>query len=781
VNPNSDPRATNYGANIYSESIAPEELPAENLEDNLESSRGERLFAPANESESGWRNKVQIAVRSLRRFGASTIELALLVMTAGVPASLGWYVNHEYTGKLVPLNPLLEIAVDRVGESLSLPGCPQQSVLYPDGSSNLNPQVDRSEVVWCSRSVAPLTNLLWSMAIAAPILMAIAHIYQLGKTGQTLPKRWLKIQVVTDSGKPPGLLRAFWRDPVGRWAVPVTIAYGIWWWTGAIPDLLIFAGLAIAIWIIDGINAVFDRQQRTLHDLLARTLVVETRIESQPEMPWQLDDTLAGNRVMADEMEPEAIGNENSRMIDWIRSHQEISLVAGILLTVIAILTALVGTQMYVQKQANWRSRQAQANEKFLKLVDKFAIDERQGAILALGSLNHPEAGIKMLTDLLGLSDDPKQIETISQALVSAGPDALPYLKKLNQALATDLDSLRYGGNEQEQKITALRQRSTQRAIGKILRLYSGEISEINLNRIDLGQNLWPVSGVELSDSAQFTLVLEKMNLSGIQLRGAILTGANFQGSQFYGPGFDRRFGTFDDTKADLSGAQLTEANLSQAFLTSAIMEKIDLSRANLNRANLSNTNLIDANLSSAQLVSTDLRYANLANAKLTGANLSAANLSQVELSNGRLSQITAKGANFQLANLSAADVEGSDLSETDLTNANLQNANLSATNLSGANLRNAQLQNANLQSVDLTGADLRGATLTGADVRGAIFATPKPENTDTFIAKSVDRLSIGLLQGVNFNEVKNLDLKQMSYLCTQGAVHNNCTLDRQP
>lgn len=760
-----------YNEINYDDSIAPEANLPETLEENL----------TGNHRHSVWRQRVQTSLRYLRRLGASTGELTLLVMSAAVPFSLGWYANQQYTGKLVPLNPLLTIAVETVAESLTLPGCPPQSFGDSYVSSHVNPSVNPSSMTGCPRSVAPLTNLLWSVACAAPGVLACGQLYRLGKTGQTWPKSWFQVQVVTNSGNPPGLLRAFWRETIGRWTVPLTIAYGVWWWTGAIPDLPILAGLAGAIWLLDGIAAAGDSQHRTLHDRWARTLVMETiketiaASESNPVVPWQLSDSLSGSQTIADddadgEREAAVMGNEKRTIVGWLREHQEVSLLAGILLTIITMMAVLVSTQMYVQKQANWRSRQAQENEKFLKLVDRFALDERQGAILALGSLDRPEAGIKMLTDLLGLEDDPQQIETIGQALVSAGPQALPYLQKLNQALRTDLDSLRYGGNETEQQITALRQRSTQRAIAKIVRLYSGEIANLNLNRVDLGQK---------SDPA-FTLVLEKINLSGIQLRGAILTGASFQGSQFYGSGGDRRFGTFDDTKADLSGAQLTEANLTEAFLTSAIGEKINLTRANLNRANLQDAHLIDANLSSAQLVGTDLRHANLTHAKLTGANLATANLSKVELSNGRLSQITAKAANFQFANLSAADLHGSDLSEADFANANLQDANLEATNLSGADLMNAQLQNASLQDADLTGADFRGANLSGADVRGAILAPVPPKKTDSFIVKASDP-PIGLFQGVDLSEVKNLDLQQMSYLCTQGAVHPDCRLDKQP
>lgn len=766
----------------YSETIAP----GENV--SLEGD----LIDDRDNWRIHWRKRVDRLLQSLRRLGASTLETTVFVTVTAVPLAAGWYANEYHTGKFVPLNPVLAIAVEEIAVKLALPACPQGSIRdagIPSHFRNAsNPQVDHQGLIWCGRPVAPVTNLLWSVAIAAPGILAIAHIYKLGKTGQTFAKRWLKIQVVTNSGSPPGIWRAFWREGIGKFWLPVAIAYSLWWGTGAVPDLRILAGLTGMLWLFDNISAGFDPQQRTIHDKWAQTWV--NALPTSQSVPWQLSTTVSESQILTSEVEEGVMEHQQEKetvirsIIRWLREHQEISLVCGIAIATIATLGALVGTQAYVQNQASLRSRQEQENQKFLKLVDQFALNERQGAILALGSLNHPEVGIKMLTDLLALEDDPAQISSIEQALVSAGANALPYLHKLNQALRTDLDSLRYGGNAAEQQIAALKQRSTQRAIGKILRVYSSELPAINLNRIDLGQVTVP--------PAEFTLVLEKINLSGIQLRGAILTGANFHGSQFSSAGLDRRFGTFDDVKADLSGALLADANLSEAFLPSAIMEKTDLSRANLNQANLSNSNLIDANLSSAQLIGADLSYANLSQAKLTGANLVSADFAQVQLGGGRLGQAIAKAANFQGANfvhptLGAADLQGADFREANLSNANLQNANLSTANLTGANLANAQLQNANFQDADLTGADLRGANLAGANLQGAIFAnvpaekSPKTQKTDSFIIKSPPPLGIGLLQGVNFNQVQNLDLKQISYLCTQGAVHEQCDMTRQP
>lgn len=451
----------------------------------------------------------------------------------------------------------------------------------------------------------------------------------------------------------------------------------------------------------------------------------------------------------------------------WMRQHPGTSLVIGIGFGLSAVLGTFVGTQIYIQNQENLRDRATRENQNLLSWVTKFAKDERQGAILALGSLDNPEAQIQLLADLLGLETDAVRLDAIEQALVSSGPKALPYLQKLNQAMRTDLDSLRYSTNESERQAVALRLRSTQRAIAKILQLYSSSLARIELSRTHLGQIT--------ADPAQFTLVLEKTDLSGIQLRGAVLNNASFKGSQFFGPGGDRRFGTFDDKKADLTASQLTDADFTSAFLSQVILEQADLSRAKLDRANLSTAQLTGANLSSTQLIGAELRDANLSSATLTGANLGEANLSGVNLTNALLGQVSAVGANFTLATMTASDWQGADLAGADLSHANLQNANLSSTQLTGANFSGAQLQNVNFQQADLSSTNLQGANVAGADFQGAKFVVVQPKQSDRFINNAEDLSASGLLLGVDFTQAKNLDPKQIVYICAQGGLYPQC------
>lgn len=449
----------------------------------------------------------------------------------------------------------------------------------------------------------------------------------------------------------------------------------------------------------------------------------------------------------------------------WILQHPGTSLVLAIALILSAVLGTFLGTQFYIQGQIDRRDRDRLQQEKFLRWVQQFAPDERQGAILALGSLENPEAQIQLLADLLGLETDPERFAAVQQALVSSGPNALPYLQKLNQSTRTDLDALRYSTDEEQRQVVEERLRSTQRAIAKLLQLYSAQLAHIDLNRTHLAQ---------LPDG-EFTLVLEKTDLSGIQLRGALLNHGSFRGSQFYGAGKDGNFGTYDDETADFTSSELADSDFTEAFLSHAVFAYSNLTRATLDRANLFRVILTKANLDNAQLIGADLRQADLTDAILPGANLSQANLAKTQAIGARLPQVSATGANFYQALLSATDWQGANLQGANLRQSNLENANLSATQLIDADLRGAQLQNVNLRQADLTSAQLQGATVDGADFRGAKFLTAQGQQSDRFLESSNNSFS-GLLRGVDFTKAQNLDDKQIVYICTQGGTHPLCS-----
>ena len=116
-----------------------------------------------------------------RRLSAWLLEVSLITASAVIPYSIGTYVQAHSEAETVSLNPILA-GVEKTKEKIlalsSSPALPQQ--------------------------VPPLTNFLWSVGLVTPILLTGCQLYLLAKTGQTSPKRWLGIKVVTAAGNPPG-------------------------------------------------------------------------------------------------------------------------------------------------------------------------------------------------------------------------------------------------------------------------------------------------------------------------------------------------------------------------------------------------------------------------------------------------------------------------------------------------------------------------------------------------------------------------------------------------
>ncbi|NES85952.1 MAG: hypothetical protein F6K10_33760 [Moorea sp. SIO2B7] len=718
-----------------------------------------------------------------RRFAAWIVEISLVGASAIVPYSIGMYIQSNSQGKTVPLNPVLAQTEEAIAQTLALPRRPERQ-----------------------RQVAPLTNLFYWIALASPIVLTGCQIYLLGTTGQTTPKRWLKIRVITTSGTLPGLLLAAFREGVGHWGIPVGTAYIIWRYSGAFPDLGILLGLSGLIMVAETGMIFFGSVRRTLHDRLAGTLVVDSRqsfatkikpkSESSPSKPdqqvskpitlevqsnWQgsvgeTPQETANIQPSQEKMTTIVItpqgGEEGVHLWQWMRQNPGMTMIIVASAVMVSVLGTFVGTQIYIQSQANQREFKEQNNQVFLALVKQLSatsgnpLEERRAAILALARLDDSRA-VPLLVDLLGQEKNPSLIETTQQSLASRGPEALPSLRNLNQGLGNDLKALPQKGAPQEQKLIALRIRATKRAIVKILTLHSGQLGKVNLNRTDLSR----VS----KGPGQFTLILEKVDLSGIKFRGSILSNGRFKDSRFYNAGEDGRLGTFDDLIADLSGVDLNEADLTGALLTNVSLNHTNLMRATLNRANLTNARLIGVNLSSAKLINANLSEAVLENASLTGADLGETQFNRAHLRGASLGRVRAAGADFSWADLTQSNWQGADLSSANLSNTNLQKADLSATKLSGANLSNAQLQNANLHNANLSTADLRGANLAGADFEGVIFARPQATTSEQFLQAPPLADSIANIKGVNFAKVKNLSPKQISLICSEGGYHPKC------
>ncbi|NES94665.1 MAG: hypothetical protein F6K32_05440 [Desertifilum sp. SIO1I2] len=684
----------------------------------------------------------------LRRLGAWVVEVTLISSSAIAPYAMGEYARtHSETQ--VPLNPVLSATQDNIAQTLAIP------------------------ITQSDRTVAPITNLLWSVALAAPIAVAAWQLYLLGSTGKTSPKRWLGVRVIGANGAPPGVVRAFVREAVGRWGLPLGIAYSIWRYSGAFPDLGILTGLAGFFLLAECAVVRFNRYHRAFHDRLAGTFVLS---ESQRKgrgthFSAEVDETPTLAAIV---LTPEAIQRRSSLWY-WMREHPGLTLLIAILASLSAILGTFVGTQIYIQTQANRREFQQQDNQLFLELVGKLnadttpgsasALSSRREAILALGTVGDRRAR-QFLVDLLSQEQTPENLEPIQQALVSSGPEALPFLQRLNQALKAQLDSIQPTRNPTPQaQILTRRLQATQSAIAKILTVYSGQTAQTDLSRTHLGQ---------ISAPMPFTLVLDNLDLSGINFRNATLEGGSFRNSRFYGPGPDSRIGTYDDWIADLSGADLKETDFTGANLARASLSRASLLRATLNGANLTHTRLDAANLSSAQLTDASLESANLAAASLVGADLANANLTFTNLQKARLAQIQGNNAQFQHAELTQTDWQGADLANANFTQAKLNEADLSNTQLSGANLRNTQLRNASFRGANLSFADFRGANVEGVDFQGAVFQQTPTASPASFIEKaptSGDRT----WQGVNLTQAQNLEPVQLEYLCQQGAIHPQC------
>lgn len=708
-----------------------------------------------------------------RRFAAWTVEVSLIALSGLIPYSLGEQAKLEPSGEQVTPNPVVALTQKAIASTLTI-------------------SAESSD----RRLVTPLTNIFWSMAVVTPLLVGGWQLYLLGKTGSTLPKRWLGVRVISASGTVPGLSRILLRETLGMWGLPLSVAYILWRAT-AFPHLGVFVGLSCFFVLGEGMTARFQRQRRCWHDLIAGTYVVDANraITVLPKTKKQL--SVNSDRVGAHSSVPvltkgQYTGTPSSRLQpqpsiakiapqpklrrswwQWMRQHPTLMLFLAFLSCMGAVLATLVGIQVYIQGQKYQRQLAENRNTQFLTLIQQLEagsstpLSDRQRAILALGTIGDPQV-LQLLVDLLGQEQSREIISTVQQALVSSGSPALPYLQRLNQSIANEIAAGRYNNNPTQLEQRTQHLQATQQAIAKILAVYSGKLQGMDLSRANLASST--------SRERTFTLELNRVNFAGMAFKGANLNQASLPVSQWRDAGADRHWDTFDDAIANLSDAQMKGANLTKANLSRVPMDRIDLMQANLSQANLAAASLGNANLSSAQLVGANLQAAILVDASLTGANLSTANLSHVNLHAARMSRVTALGTRLQSANLTKSNWQGGDLSSADLSRSNLSHADLSLSRLSSSNLRNTQMQNVNLRLADLQLADLRGANLAGADFQGVILFSPQPPASgDRFIAAPPEYDRGALVQGVNFSQVKNLDAKQIAYVCVYGGYHPRC------
>lgn len=684
-----------------------------------------------------------------RRLAAWAAEVAIVFVSGLVPYGIGAFANTRSEFSRVPLNPVVGVIEREVSRPLALP------------------------VSYGNRNVSLPTNILWTIAAIAPLTLSCWQLYLLAKTGSTIPKRWFAVRVVSEQGTPPGLAPVLVREGIGRWGVPMSVAYILWRYSPAFPNLVILTGLAGIAILSEATGFSLKRNRRAFHDQIALTYTIDatkpfvppsTGLKQSREQWNESDEEAAIASVV---MSPETI--RRSGLWRWMVSNPSITLFSIALLSMTAVLGTLVGTQVYIQSQENNRTteegnrKQFTELEKRLRASSNASVDERQSTIMTMGTLNYSQA-TQFLVDLLAEEKNPILLNTIQQALVNVGADAIPYLKRKNLQLATSVDTS--SGNEQLKNQQELQ--VNQQAINKIVGTYSGQLKNVDLSRSKLSQTV-------SNPTAFFNLVLDKTNLWGINFRGANLNQASFKNTRFRGPGPDGRMDTYDDWTADLRFASMKQANFTEANLSRVSLNKSDLSGATLNKANLSSARLLSANLSSAQLVGADLRGAILENASLTGADIGEAKLNDAEMFGAQLGRSIAIGTQLSYANLTKTNWQAADLSGAYLDHANLSSANLNATRLTNVILRKANLENASLRNADLSLADLQGANVAGADFQGAILSSSAQDPSEQFVQKPQIGVQSAVVKGVDFSQARNLDAKQLAYICTQGGLHPRC------
>ncbi len=703
----------------------------------------------SSSSQSNEPGKPKILPLDTRRVAAWVTEMTLVVISGLVPFSLGAYLNTRTDLNRVPLNPVLIVTEREIARPLALP------------------------VSYGTRNIAWPTNFLWTVAILAPLTLSAWQLLLLAKTGSTIPKRWFGVRVVNSQGKPPGVGAVLVREGIGRWTLSLSVAYMIWRNSPTFPNLGVFTVVAGLMMLLEARGLPLGKR-RALHDVIAGTYVIDAnqplteQLEEQKQTQWTEtgdEDAAIASVVITDKTQPPA------NPWEWLQRNPSMTLLAIALLSMAGVLTTLVGTQVYIQTQQNRRVSEQRNSQQFLALIKQLSPNsgisnaDRRNAILAMGTLNDPQA-TKYLVELLAKETDPSQIETIERALANIGLSAIPDLKRMNQSLAEDLESTSNPSPERELRQKHLQ--NNQQAINKIIAVNSAKVNDLDLSRIQLFQ-------YGAADRPIFNLALDKADLSGVNFKGANLSFASLKGATFRGVGDDQRWDTFDDWIANLNGAQLKQANLSEANLSRVLMVGTDFSRANLKGAKLSNARLVGANLSSAQLMGADVSGAVLENVSLTGADLSEAIFNDADLYAARLGRVIAIGTQLPFANLSKTDWQAADLSGANLQRADLSNANLSATRLTNTNFRSANLTGVNFRNADLSLADLRGANLTEADFQGAVLLPTKQDPADQFVQTPSTGSQSAVVKGVDFSQVKNLDPKQLAYICTQGGIHPRC------
>ncbi|MEL7502791.1 MAG: pentapeptide repeat-containing protein [Cyanobacteria bacterium J06554_6] len=702
----------------------------------------------------------------VRRLGAWLAEAGLLAMTGLVPFGLGLAATRT-SMTTVPLNPLLNNTQTQVANLLRLPKSSLRS------------------------TVPPLTNLLWTLGLIAPVGVGIWQEIQLSKTGQTLPKRWLRLRVVDHQGQPLGGSQLLIREGT-RWGLPLAFTYAV----GAASGVMLGPWLPVVVgigYLGLGATAAFNRQRQPWYDRLARTQVVGIGAGdiSQTYQVAPEDIFEPARRALppvsllygadADIDEAIFVGGDDGGLSSLVLSPvgQSLQTVPPVnqrrlplkTLSLVGlgglVVGSVWGTQTYIQAQVDQRIGGWQSDKQFLSAVQTLIAapentTEYQAAILALAQISDPRA-VDYLADLLTQTRSPEVLDTLQQALVGHGVSALPALRQLSQILASDLDM---SAGDPDSTLRR-QQQAVQQAITKILLLNDGNLVGARFDKVDLSY--------QPDAPAPFRLRVTEIDAAGTHWRGARLAHANFSGTRFSHAGTDGQIGTLDDLTSDFSGADLKGANLSQTNLRAAQLVRTSLLRADLSRSDVSQADLSHSNLSSARLLEANMGRSRLVESKLVGADLTRADFSRADLPRAQLNQVEAAETQWNQADLTETQWRDADLSGANFANADLTRASLLGSRLKQADLSGANLQGANLREADLEGATLTGANLEGTDFMGTRFSGDAAIASNSFITQTQEVETGNRLRGVNFSRAVNLSGQQLNYICAQGGIHPAC------
>ena len=727
--------------------------------------------------------RMQSVKTAYRRLIAWSLEVGLVVISAAIPWGAGHYVLMAETANIIS-------AEDTAEASASQP-------VWQDAVT-LNPLMSHAQKAWAwmvqippyqlRHTVPRLTDIFWTIGLIAPAVVVGGQLMQLKHTGQTWPKRWLQLRVISMTGE-LSVWQVVAREAV-RWGGAGVIVGGV----------IVVTGFSLGVWtpivisllvLLEGIT-VLTPSKRSWHDRLANTQVMMATAGYLPISGDTLHYSLPLNGAYSSQGSSSLQLYGESNDDDWWLSEAEGELTSLVLpprngqrsgsLLVVAnskqssgqswwlvvsgmMLTCLIGFGIGRAVQAP--ATVAAEDDAFWRMAQKLMTEAQadgdyNAAILMLAQVDDPRTS-SYLTDLLSQSSQSETLAAIQQALVSQGLESLPALLALGHVLENDL---RQSLNRETRSLRLEQRHVVQGAIAKLLSVHSDNLDGIYLDRVNLGR---------YHDADRtFRLIQPGLLAAGTSWQDANLDHANLATASFFDKGADGQPHSYDDIISDLRGVSLVAARLEHANLQGARLDGANLRRAELTDANLAYASLEGAQLTNARLMQTNAPQSRWLGSNLVGADFTQAVLDAADFSKARLNRIEAAHSSWQKAILPQSDWVGANLIGADFSQANLAGADLQGAKLDGADFTQADLRQANLRDTNLRQTIFTGGNLADADLAGAKFDDGNVV-TGSFITPNAELSTNRHLQGVNFSRVRNLDSRQLNYICAHGGIHPTC------